>query len=184
MLKLRNCSQHTQRKLRRSHTPGSLHDEEETLDDIINRLRKLKDKKAKKDSPLEDFFEPEEIETTQPESDIGENGLDIKPLGKSVTQEEAVEQPQENAPVGERPPHTNQDLAKGIRELSFDDLEETSDDEASATIEQKTEKQGQQVIELSTQDPKKIKHLRLIVALLEAEQYEAARQEIDNMITI
>jgi hypothetical protein len=154
------------------------------LDDIINRLRKLKSKKAKKASPLEDFFEPEETESAAHESDISESDLDIKPLGKSGKQEEVAEPPQESAPPAGSSASTEQDLAKGIRELSFDDLEEPSDEEATASIEQKTDKQEQQVIELSTQDPKKIKHLKLIVALLEAEQYEAARQEIDNMIVI
>jgi hypothetical protein len=152
------------------------------LDDIINRLKKLKNKKTKKASPLDDFFEPDETETAQPESGIVEGDLDIKPLGKSGRQEEAVEQPQEGEPPAAVPSSSDQNLAKGIRELSFDDLEEPSN--GQATEERKTEAHRQQVIELSTQDPKKIKQLKLIVALLEADQYEAARQEIDNMITI
>lgn len=154
------------------------------MDDIINRLRKLKNKKAQKASPLEDFFEPDETEAAPSESDIEETDLDIKPLGKTGQESSAVEQPQESDPSIESPPGTAQDLAKGIRELSFDDLEESPDEEAPAPTEQESEGHVQQVIELSTQDPNKIKHLRLIVALLEAEQYEAARQEIDNMITI
>jgi hypothetical protein len=154
------------------------------LDDIINRLKKLKDKKAKKASPLEDFFEPDEIESEQSESNVNESGLDIKPLGKPGQQEETVEQSQENPPVEERPLHTEQDLAKGIRELSFNDLGESVQADVPQPAEQKTEGTGQQVIELSTQDPNKIKHIKLIVALLEAEQFEAARQEIDNMIIL
>jgi hypothetical protein len=151
------------------------------LDDIINRLKKLKDKKAKKVSPLDDFFEPDEIGSTQPESESTETGLDIKPLGKQG-QQEIPEEPQESAPAEEKLTGSEKDLAKGIRELSFDDLDESSEADTLQAAEEGTDRTGQQVIELSTNDPNKIKHLKLIVALLEADQFEAARQEIDNMM--
>lgn len=153
------------------------------MDDIIDRLRKLKSKKSKKASPLEDFFEPEEVETTQPETDIGEGDLDIKPLGKSGPHEEIAEEPQEGAPDAPRLSSTDQNLAKGIRELSFDDLEEPPDGAMATPMAQKADELPKQVIEISIQDPNRIKQLKLIVALLEAEQFEAAKQEIDNMIT-
>ncbi len=153
------------------------------MDDIINRLKKLKGKKGQNASPLDDFFEPDEQEIESQESDTAASGLDIKPLGKSGQQSEPADQTQQTAPVAEIPSSTEKDLAKGIRELSFDDLEDTPD-EHEPPPEQHDEELTQYLIELSTKDPQKVKHIKLIVALLEADQYEAARQEIDNMITI
>jgi hypothetical protein len=155
------------------------------MDDIIKRLKKLKDKKEKKASPLDDFFEPDEKETPEPDTDIGETGLDIKPLGKTAQEEKTSEHAATDEMVEEMPRTTStaQSLAKGIRELSFNDLGEASGEQRPESDEGSAG-EYQQVIELSTQDPEKIKHLKLIVALLEAEQYEAARQEIDNMIAM
>lgn len=152
------------------------------MDDIISRLKKLKSKKGKKASPLDDFFEPDEQEIETEGTDITESDLDIKPLGKSGQEKEPAEQPRETAPSAEIPT-SGENLAKGIRELSFDDLDETADSNAPPT-ELQSETIKRHVIELSTEDPEKVKHLKLIVALLEAEQYEAARQEIDNMIVL
>jgi hypothetical protein len=140
------------------------------MDNIIDRLKKLKKKKEIDSSPLDDLFETEK-ETENGVDEKTDSGLEIKPFGRS-SREEPPEK--ETTQTPERISGTIP--SKGIRELSFDEIEDSGEIEPSKK-ETKTEKI---IIELSSRDPQKAKYIKLIVALLEAGQYKAARQEINK----
>ncbi len=144
------------------------------MDNIIDRLKKLKKKKEIDSSPLDDLFETEK-ETENEGDKKTDSELEIKPFGRSSREgppkEEATQAP-------ERIPGTIP--AKGIRELSFDEIEDSGEIEPSKK-ETETEKI---TIELTSRDPQKVKYLKLIVALLESGQYKAAQQEIDRFKNI
>lgn len=149
------------------------------MDDVIEKLKKLKQKKGKGTSPLEEFFEIEKNignngDTT---TESSESDLDIKPLGKTSYEEAPTK---ERAKVREGTKNSNNISAKGIREFSFDDLEafaETKEMEKE-TREEKT------LVEIKSQEPQKVKYIKLIIALLEADQYDVALQEIDKLRNI
>lgn len=149
------------------------------MDDIIEKLRKLKQKKGKETSPLEEFFETEkkignEVDTT---TGATESDLDIKPFGKTSYKEPPAK---ERTEVREGTKNSDTISTKGIREFSFDDLE-TSVDTKEMGKETKEEKT---LIEIKSQEPKKVKYIKLIIALLDADQYDVAHREIDKLINI
>jgi hypothetical protein len=147
------------------------------LDNIIDKLKKMKGKKGKDSSPLDEFFTTEEDgESVEEEtSSASENDLDIKPIGKPGVETTQVESPPPQQEINTEERKTDEKLAKGIRELSFDDLD-------SETEEEEEIPQGKTTIEIDSSDPEKVKRIRLIVALLDADQLEAAHQEIDKML--
>jgi hypothetical protein len=150
------------------------------LDDIIDKIKKLKEKKSHGSSPLDDFFEEEKVQENEEEiSKKEKSDLDIKPLGRTSS-DKADTPTKQIIPTGENATATtNVDLpSRGIREVTFDEMEESEEsvdaDKVSAAPDNS--------IEIKTQDPAKVKHIKLIVALLDAEQYEAARSEVDKLI--
>lgn len=148
------------------------------MDNIIDRLKKMKEKKGKESSPLDDFFKTEEENVTDKDANATsvESDLDIKPIGKPASEEAQIQSspPQQDTSLEDA--KTEEELAKGIRELSFDDLDEKPEDESEEISQKKA------VIEIDASDPEKVKRISLIVALLDAEQLEAAHQEIDKML--
>ena len=155
---------------------------EETLDNVIDKLKKIRKKELKESSPLDDFFEAEE----KPENENNngttstEGGLDITPLGKSAKTEAYVEAKETVAESYEGRKNLDKDLAKGIRELSFDELDSSPENRG---MESEREKENI-VIEIQSKEPAKVKQIKLIIALLDADQFEAAHQEIDNLISL
>ena len=147
------------------------------MDNIIDRLKKLKKKKEIDSSPLDDLFETEkETENGVDEkTESTDSELEIKPFGRSSREEP----PEEEAT--QSPKRISGTIsAKGIRELSFDEIEDSGEIEPSKK-ETETEKI---TIKLTSRDPQKVKYLKLIVALLESGQYKAAQQEIDKFKNI
>jgi len=140
------------------------------LDNIIDRLKKLKKKKDIDSSPLDDLFETGK-ETENGVNEKTDSGLEIKPFGRSSREESPEE---EATQVPERISGTIP--SKGIRELSFDEIEDSGEIKPS----KKETKKDKINIELTSRDPQKVKYLKLIVALLESGQYKAAHQEIDK----
>lgn len=142
------------------------------MDNIIERLKRLKGKKAINSSPLEEFFETEEGENhDDTKTESTESELTIKPLGK-ISHEET----QEKDVIETEEEKKNNIPTKGIREFSFEELAtpgETNDEEEA--------KEEKNLIEIKSQDPQKVKHIKLIAALLDAGQYEAAQLEIDKL---
>ncbi|TET17668.1 MAG: hypothetical protein E3J78_07320 [Candidatus Cloacimonadota bacterium] len=147
------------------------------MDDIIEKLKKRKGKKSKSASPLDDFFSKEEETENDASAKASENGLDIKPFGRTMHGQDKTETAPEVLPddqehfVGKE-----HELAKGIRELTFDEID---DAEEADTPKQKETKNT--TVEIHIGDQTKLKHIKLIVALLEAGQFEVAHQEIDRM---
>lgn len=131
------------------------------MDDVIEKLKHLKEKKEAESSPLDEFFEPEKEDKNEveKEEEPKKDGLDIKHLGKTPPKEVSEKEPTEV-----REEIKNNIPTKGIRELSFEE------DETSG--------------ETTSQNPQKVKLIKLIVALLEAEQFEAVQGEIEKLKTI
>lgn len=150
------------------------------MDDIIDKIKKLKEKKSKDASPLDDFFEEEKADENEEEiSKKEKSDLDIKPLGKSSSDKEDTPSSKTIPPKRKAATSENADIpSKGIREVNFDEMEESegsTDSEEISTV-------SDNFIEIKTQDPEKLKHIKLIVALLDAEQYKAARSEFNKLV--
>lgn|GEM_PF-6452315 len=142
------------------------------MDDIIDKLKKLKGYGEMDSSPLKEFFPNEEEEKAETENESKESDLEIKSLGKNHQDTAPVQQ--NNPPTAQKP--SDNIPSTGIREFSFDDLEKSAD------IENESEnKNTPTLIETKSLEPKKVKHIRLIVALLDADQYDTAHQEIDKL---
>jgi len=152
---------------------------EATMDDIIEKLKKLKGNGQEETSPLDDFFKEKikDLEAEEEKSETTENDLDIKPLGKTKKKNSTTVNTNEEIVTEKSVPNRDNVLSKGIRELSMDDLENFPE-ETDAT------ENDVETIEIKTTNPQKVKLLKLIVALLEAEQYEAAYREIEKLKTI
>ncbi len=147
------------------------------MDDIIEKLKKLKGKKSKSVSPLDDFFSIEEETENDASAETSENGLNIKPFGRTMQGQDKTETASKVPPDDqEHFVREEHELAKGIRELTFDEIE---DAEETDTPKQKATENT--TVEIQIGDQTKIKHIKLIVALLEAGQFEVAHQEIDRM---
>ncbi|OQX52120.1 MAG: hypothetical protein B5M53_09375 [Candidatus Cloacimonas sp. 4484_209] len=149
------------------------------MDDIIEKLKKLKGNGQEETSPLDDFFKEKikDLEAEEEKSETTENDLDIKPLGKTKKKNSTTVNTNEEIVTEKSVPNRDNVLSKGIRELSMDDLENFPE-ETDAT------ENDVETIEIKTTNPQKVKLLKLIVALLEAEQYEAAYREIEKLKTI
>lgn len=149
------------------------------MDDIIEKLKKLKGNGQEETSPLDDFFKEKikDLEAEEEKSETTENDLDIKPLGKTKEKNSTTVNTNEEIVTEKSVPNRDNVLSKGIRELSMDDLENFPE-ETDAT------ENDVETIEIKTTNPQKVKLLKLIVALLEAEQYEAAYREIEKLKTI
>ncbi len=143
------------------------------MDDIIDKLKKKKETSSMDPSPLKQFFVQNEDDEAVAESETEEPELDIKQLGKKSTDipvekkaETVTEEVKENIPTS------------GIREFSFDELEKSP---VSKTPNEPIKENGTTFIEIRSHNSQKIKHVKLIVALLEADQYDIAHQEIDKL---
>ena len=149
------------------------------MDDIIEKLKKLKGNGQEETSPLDDFFKEKikDLEAEEEKSETTENDLDIKPLGKTKKKNSTTVNTNEEIVTEKSVPNRDNVLSKGIRELSMDDLENFPEETDATENDVKT-------IEIKTTNPQKVKLLKLIVALLEAEQYEAAYREIEKLKTI
>jgi len=144
------------------------------LDDIIKKLRKLKGEKGKTVSPLDDFFETKEGNEEENDKYLETNtdDIDIKPFGKQTSQDtlkkdekEITKEVKDNLPT------------KGIREFTFDDLEKA---DKTVSLEEEI-KNVKSTVVIKSENTEKIKRIKLITALLDAEQYETARQEINKL---
>ena len=149
------------------------------MDDIIEKLKKLKGNGQEETSPLDDFFKEKikDLEAEEEKSETTVNDLDIKPLGKTKEKNSTTVNTNEEIVTEKSVPNRDNVLSKGIRELSMDDLENFPEETDATENDVKT-------IEIKTTNPQKVKLLKLIVALLEAEQYEAAYREIEKLKTI
>ena len=150
------------------------------MDNIIEKLKKLKGKGQEETSPLDDFFKEKikDLEAEEEKNDTTENDLDIKPLGKTKSKN-SVDNAKEEIVTEKTTPTRDNVLSKGIRELSMDDLESFPEQ-----IDNTEDDVTKEIIEIKTTNPQKVKLLKLIVALLEAEQFEAAYREIEKLKTI
>lgn len=144
------------------------------MDDIIKKLRKLKGEKGKTVSPLDDFFETKEGNEEENDKYLETNtdDIDIKPFGKQTSQDtlkkdekEITKEVKDNLPT------------KGIREFTFDDLEKA---DKTVSLEEEI-KNVKSTVVIKSENTEKIKRIKLITALLDAEQYETARQEINKL---